>query len=260
VKFVKDDYQNFDVIKNEIDNGIVFYCINNGSVAEFQKNPNKYQKINEEDFLKLLNSINKKPIHFFLFSSTYVYSEGENITEDVFTIPQTSYGKSRLKQENLLRTSGIDYTILRLSNIFGYGNFYNIGNMGAIEKFIDFVFLDKKLPINGDGNQLVDYLNKNDLMNLLKILLKNIPKNEIFNICTGNINSILGAAKIIAKIGKEKFDKNVEINQFNENIKMPNSPIMSPSKIFKNFLWRPDSNMISEIEKMMKFRSLQHEW
>ena len=252
INFIKGDIHDPSLIENLSDPpDIVFYCIDTGSVVSCMNDPNKYEKINVSLFHIFLDNLYKKfNPHFFLLSSTFVYPDVDKISEKTKPFPETLYGKLRLKQEKILQEYASNYTILRLSNIFGYGNFYNIGNPGAIEKFIDCVFSLKNITVHGNGKQLVDYLHKSDLMNLLKILVQITPKT-IYNVSSGNSKSIIDIAKIISKIGLEKFNQKIETSVMS-NTKLPNSPKIIPNKIIKDYNWSPTLDLESIILKMMK--------
>ena len=252
INYVKGDIHDSFLIENLSDPpDIVFYCIDTGSVVSCMNNPDKYEKINVSLFHIFLDNLYKKfNPHFFLLSSTFVYPDVDKISEKTKPSPETLYGKLRLKQEKILQEYASNYTILRLSNIFGYGNFYNIGNPGAIEKFIDCVFSLKNISVYGNGKQLVDYLHKPDLMNLLKILVQTTPKT-IYNVSSGNSKSIIDIAKIISKVGLEKFNQKIETSVMS-NTKLPNSPKIIPNKIIKDYNWSPTLDLESIILKMMK--------
>ena len=252
INYVKGDIHDPSLIENLSDPpDIVFYCIDTGSVVSCMNDPNKYEKINISLFHIFLDNLYKKfNPHFFLLSSTFVYPDVDKISEKTKPFPETLYGKLRLKQEKILQEYASRYTILRLSNIFGYGYFYDIGNPGAIEKFIDCVFSLKNISIHGNGKQLVDYLHKPDLMNLLKILVQTTPKT-IYNVSSGNSKSIIDIAKIISKIGLEKFNQKIETSVMS-NTKLPNSPKIIPNKIIKDYNWSPTLDLESIILKMMK--------
>ena len=252
INYVKGDIHDSSLIENLSDPpDIVFYCIDTGSVVSCMNDPDKYEKINVPLFHIFLDNLYKKfNPHFFLLSSTFVYPDVDKISEKTKPFPETLYGKLRLKQEKILQEYASNYTILRLSNIFGYGNFYNIGNPGAIEKFIDCVFSLKNISVHVNGKQLVDYLHKPDLMNLLKILVQTTPKT-IYNVSSGNSKSIIDIAKIISKIGLEKFNQKIETSVMS-NTKLPNSPKIIPNKIMKDYNWSSDLDLESIILKMMK--------
>ena len=87
-------------------------------------------------------------------------------------------------------------------------------------------------------------------MNLLKILVQTTPKT-IYNVSSGNSKSIIDIAKIISKIGLEKFNQKIETSVMS-NTKLPNSPKIIPNKIMKDYNWSHDLDLESIILKMMK--------
>ena len=255
INYVKGDIHDPSLIYNLSDEpDIVFYCIDTGSVVSCMENPDKYEKINTSLFQHFLENLYKKfNPHFFLLSSSFVYPDIENITEQTKPSPETLYGKLRLKQEEILQDYSSEYTILRLSNIFGYGNFSDIGSQGAIEKFIDCIFSHKNISLHGNGKQQVDYLHKSELMNLLKILVQTNPK-IIYNISSGKSKSITDIAKIISKIGLEKFNQKSEVSIISSK-QLPNSPKIFPTKIINDYNLSFSSHLEYFILKMMETSS-----
>ena len=259
VNFVKGDIHDRVLLKKYAKSkDLIFYCVGTGGIKDCIDNFLKYQKINVQMFRSLLKSLNDFNGNFFLFSSSYVYPNLDFISECTKPVPVTEYGKLRLIQEELLRETNFKYTILRLGNIFGYGHFFNFEQNGAIEKFINHVFTDKNILLHGDGSQIVDYLFKNDLIQILKELIEKEISGKVYNIGTGSGISIEKLAKIIQSIAKKKFGINVMIKKVDINTKLPNSPIMSCKKIKEEFGWQPGSNFELEIEKMMELYNLKH--
>lgn len=252
INYVKGDIHDPSLIENLSDPpDIVFYCIDTGSVVSCMEDPIKYEKINVTLFRLFLNSLYKKfNPHFYLLSSNFIYPDIDGITEQTTPSPETFYGKLRLQQENILQEYSSNYTILRLSNIFGYGHFFDIGNQGAIEKFIDCIFLNKNISIHGNGKQLVDYLHKSELMNLLKILVQTNPKT-IYNVSSGKSKSIIDIARIISKIGLEKFNHKIDLSVMSDT-QLSNSPKITPSKIIKDYNWSLISDLDTIILEMME--------
>ncbi|MGQ0376494.1 MAG: NAD-dependent epimerase/dehydratase family protein [Nitrososphaerota archaeon] len=257
---IKGDLNDENLIKKEIRYcDIFFYCIDTGGVVDCIKYPTKYYDINVTHFKQLLKSLEHKELpYFFLFSSSFVYPDIQKITEETQPNPETVYGKLRMNQEQILKDSNLNFTILRLSNIFGYGQFFNIGNKGAIEKFIENVFEERNIMLHGDGTQLVDYLHKTDLMNLLKILCKNLPEKQVYNISSGQRRTILDIAEIIKENANNEFGLNVKIIKMDEKTKMPNLPLTLPQKIINEVPWKPSTNIELKIKEMMNLRNLQH--
>jgi nucleoside-diphosphate-sugar epimerase len=260
VNFVKGDINDSDLVQEfakEMD--LIIYCINTGGVIDCIKNPEKFEKINIFDFEKLLKKLKNFKGRFLLFSTAFIYSDVPKIDETAKPIPETYYGQLRIKQEILLKNSGLSYLILRLSNIFGHSNFKNFNHYGAIEKFIEQAFSIHIINLHGDGSQKVDYLFIDDLVDfLINFFNADFKKNIMLNISTGKSYSIFAIAEIIQNIIQKKFSFSIKISKANPKIKLPNSPIMNISKVYEDFSWKPKAKLEKEIEKMMDVYYLQH--
>ena len=264
---IKQKFPELNLIKSDIhekglikklakDSDIIYYLESTGSVASCINDPTKFYEINTIQFSNLVKELNGFDIHFFHLSSVFVYPDN-NCTERTIPRPETLYGKLRLKQEQILENNNIKSTILRVSNIFGYGNFVKVGNPGAIEKFVENLFSDKQITIHANGNQLVDYLYKDDLIFYLKNLVSESP-GEIYNISTGKLQKIIDIAEIISNIGKTQYQKNIKIKILNKSEIYPNSPLATPSKIIEKTHHSPSLNFNEKIQNMMSVY-LQHE-
>ena len=258
---IKQKFPELNLIKSDIhekglikklakDSDIIYYLVDTGGVVGCMNNPTKFYEINTTKFSNLVKELIGFDVHFFLLSSVFVYPNSQNCTEETKPKPETLYGKLRLKQEQILESNNIKSTILRVSNIFGYGNFVKVGNSGAIEKFIENIFSDKQITLHANGNQLVDYLYKNDLIFYLKNLVSESP-GEIYNISTGKLQKIINIAEIISNIGKNLYQKNIKIKISNKNQIYPSSPLASSAKIIKKTHHNPSLNFNEKIQNMM---------
>jgi len=258
---IKQKFPELNLIKSDIhekglikklakDSDIIYYLVDTGGVVGCMNNPTKFYEINTTKFSNLVKELIGFDVHFFLLSSVFVYPNSQNCTEETKPKPETLYGKLRLKQEQILESNNIKSTILRVSNIFGYGNFVKVGNFGAIEKFIENIFSDKQITLHANGNQLVDYLYKNDLIFYLKNLVSESP-GEIYNISTGKLQKIINIAEIISNIGKNLYQKNIRIKILNKNQIYPSSPLASSAKIIKKTHHNPSLNFNEKIQNMM---------
>ena len=258
---IKQKFPELNLIKSDIhekglikklakDFDIIYYLEGTGSVVGCINDPTKFYEINTTKFSNLVKELNGFDIHFFHLSSVFVYPDLQNCTEETVPKPETLYGKLRLKQEQILERNNIKSTILRVSNVFGYGSLIKVGNYGTIEKFIENIFSDKPIIVHGNGNHLIDYLCKDDLIYYLENLVDESP-GEIYNISTGKSQKIINLAEIISNIGKNIYQKNTKIEFLNKNEIYPNSPLASPSKIIKKTHHKPSLNFNEKIQKMM---------
>ena len=251
INLIKSDIHEKGLIKKLAkDSDIIYYLVDTGGVIDCINDPTKFYEINTTKFSNLVKELNSFDIHFFLLSSVFVYPNSQNCTEETKPKPETLYGKLRLKQEQILESNNIKSTILRVSNIFGYGNFVKVGNSGAIEKFIENIFSDKQITLHANGNQLVDYLYKDDLIFYLKNLVSESP-GEIYNISTGKLQKIINIAEIISNIGKNLYQKNIRIKISDKNQIYPSSPLASSAKIIKKTHHNPSLNFNEKIQNMM---------
>jgi UDP-glucose 4-epimerase len=123
-------------------------------------------------------------------SSLYAYgSMYETIlTESNLPKPITTYGASKVFGENLIHIAskkyGFKYAIARLFFIYGENQFAEGGYKSVIVS--NFERINSGLPaiINGDGQQILDYLHVEDCVRAL-IQLEEVAPCEIVNISSG---------------------------------------------------------------------------
>jgi UDP-glucose 4-epimerase len=122
--------------------------------------------------------------------------------------PTTLYGLSKLSVENYIKMycnkNGMEYTILRASNIYGpKQNIYGI--QGIIAVAIGNIIRNKKQVIWGDGEVFRDYLYIDDLVIGLFLSLNASKKNRIYNIGSEKMYSINDVLSIIEKVTNKKI-------------------------------------------------------
>jgi nucleoside-diphosphate-sugar epimerase len=253
VNFVIGDCTN-KIILDEYakQSNFVFYTLNTGGVMDCILNPEKFKKINISDFKIILDILNKYNLNFILFSSSFIYPDVSFVDENILPNPETFYGKLRLEQEKLLENSALNYVILRLSNIYGFGPFLNLGNLGVIEKFINLTFSKKQITLHGNGLQKLDCMYIDDLIELLKLLLNKPFSSNVFNVSSEKNYSVLEISKIIEQHAMKNFQINLKLTSSENSYTLPNSPLMFSNKI-KNFVpWIPKQiNIKKKIEQMM---------
>ena len=250
INLIKSDIHEKGLIKKLAkDSDIIYYLVDTGGVVGCMNNPTKFYEINTTKFSNLVKELIGFDVHFFLLSSVFVYPNSQNCTEETKPKPETLYGKLRLKQEQILEINNIKSTILRVSNVFGHGSLINVGNHGTIEKFIENIFSDRPMTVHGNGNHLVDYLSKDDLIYYIKNLVNESP-GEIYNISTGKLKKIINVAEIISSIGNSVYQRKGKIEFLNKNKIYPNSPLALPSKIIKKTRHKP-FDFEEKIQKMM---------
>jgi nucleoside-diphosphate-sugar epimerase len=114
----------FDQVK-KISPHFIIYCLSADRPSEMS-----YQKNYVEGLKQVIKSINciKNFQHLFFISSTSVYGENSEQFIDEFseTDPENYRGIILLEAEKLMKSVNFNYTILRLSGIYGTGRNYMI--------------------------------------------------------------------------------------------------------------------------------------
>jgi len=239
INFIHGDINDKELLEKYVQNSDqIFYCIGTGGVIDCIENPQIYKKINMDNFSTLIESIKSNNSTFFLFSTAFVYSDLTKNSENSETKPKTLYGKYRLEQESILKKSNIPYIILRLSNIFGHQYFWPKESQNVIDKFISNVFSTREISLHGDGTQLVDLVQINQVLDLINKINEKCIKNEIFNVSNESRTSIIDIAKIIQNHANQKYNISIKLNKKNDFKNLPNIPAISSSKIMKNFQWK----------------------
>jgi len=89
----------------------------------------------------------------------------------------------------------LDVLCLRYFNVYGIGQ-----TAGVIEQFLRNLKEHKPPIINGNGGQLRDFINVEDVARANLVAMESQIKNEFFNIGTGRATSILQLAEIMINI------------------------------------------------------------
>jgi len=168
----------------------------------------------------LINSLNGARnfgVSYFVFiSSSFVYGDFQypSASEDHPLNPKGVYGGTKKAGEVLVQTFckryGIDYTIIRPSAVYGYGD----RNNRVVQVLLERALRGKPLILEG-AEQIIDFTYKEDTVEGIYLAVtKQEGRNQIFNITRGYGRSLGELAKIIsglvpdAEIIESKHDEN----------------------------------------------------
>ncbi|KRF53046.1 UDP-glucose 4-epimerase [Bacillus sp. Soil531] len=153
------------------------------------------EQVNIRGSLNVMEAAKKYKVKKIIFaSSAAVYGEPQYlpIDEEHVTNTVSPYGLSKFTVEEYLRLLnkfyGIEYTILRYSNVYGPRQDTK-GEGGVVALFAEKVVQGIDVSIFGDGNQTRDFVYVKDVAGANIAAIKN-GKNEIFNISTNSQISI----------------------------------------------------------------------
>ena len=203
---------------------------------------------------RLLESIlnEGKPSARMVFASsaqTYSLANCKTpIRETKKATPDTVYGVSKQNAENLIKISGIPYTILRLSNVYGPGCRPNYNSVIATLCYRAI----KGLPllINGDGRQGRDFVYIDDVVQAFTLAgFINVPgSGKIYNISSGRMVAIKQIVKLICR-----NYKNTKAEFLMDNKQSEISYCCDPSRFSEKYGWRPRVSLSKGIEQTLSY-------
>ena len=159
--------------------------------------------------LKKASSINNVN-HIIYASSSFVYGDVENIPlhENSLTEPKDLLGITKLAGEKILKLTyldKIDYTILRLFNVYGEYQYPDELYTSVLSTWIKQSLEKKDLVIHDDGTQSLDFVYVKDVAEAFILSINNsASRNEIFNVGSGRSITMNELARLVNKITKNE--------------------------------------------------------
>ena len=263
VKLIEGDIMDRSLVgKNMKGADLVLHLAGGGGNDACMKDPAKAVMANICGTHVLLKAAEANHVDRLVFASSYIaYStflkREMPLTEDMELRPDDFYGGLKAASEYEIKDSGIDYVILRLSNVYGYG--LGLGHEwgGVVGRFIKSGFETSTIPVYGTGKQRIDVVHIGDVCRAISMIIDNKQsRNECFNIGSGEGTSVEDIATAVQDAFKNKFRKNVRI----EKKPAPPGKIwpdrwVSVSKIGRQLGWKPEVRLEAGISDLaMKYK------
>jgi dTDP-glucose 4,6-dehydratase len=152
-------------------------------------------------------------------STDEVIGTGEDLYEDSMLKPTNPYAFTKCAGENLLHAYGycsdLNWKVVRLNNIYGKMQFPD----KLIPKFIYHILDGKKLPLHGDGEQTRNFLNVDDFVDALQLVITDGKNRNIYNVSTSEEYPIIEVTKMLCEtmsINPSEIIEYVEDRPFND--------------------------------------------
>jgi nucleoside-diphosphate-sugar epimerase len=196
--------------------------------------------------------------HFIFFSSSMVYGNfmTEKVDEEHPLNPIGIYGALKLAGEKLViayqQVFGLPYTIIRPSALYGP----RCISRRVIQIFIENALRGRKLRIDGDGSEKLDFTYIDDLVDgICRVIGNPASHNQIFNLTNGRARSIQEMTTII----KEYFPQ-VEMDYVERDGLMPFRGTMSVDKATRLLGYAPQNPLEVGVKKYIEwYRTLRVE-
>lgn len=255
-----DDYIHYELDINSPDLERVFeendirYVIHlaaNSSVPYSVQNPIEDAESNYLGSIRLCNLVKKHNVErMFAASSAALYAHPRYlpVKETHPTNCLSPYAITKQAMEYYLTLSGINYTILRFSNVYGPGQ-NKKGESGVVSIFIEAMKKDEEVKIFGDGEQIRDFIYVKDVVDAILDSIVDINcKNKTMNISANKATTV-----------NELFYKLKEILDYRRNpVYLPEregdikSSILDNSLAHEVFGFTPKIDIQTGLEMMLK--------
>ena len=210
INFYQIDIQNKNDLEKIIKNyDGVFHEAALTAVPESFEKPKEYHNVNVIGTKNVFKIAQKENIRVVYASSSSIYGDVKNtpIKENADRKPINPYGQTKLDDELLaekLSKNNVSIIGLRYFNVYGIGQ---IGSYaGVITKFLENIKNQKSFIVNGNGNQIRDFIHVKDVAQANITAMESKTKNGFFNIGTGIPTSINDLAKLMVELSNHKHE------------------------------------------------------
>ncbi len=216
-----------------------------------------------------LKKANKLKFKFLHVSTDEVFGSlsknSKPSIEDSVMKPNNPYSATKASSDHLVRafykTYGVPTIISNCSNNYGPYQFPE----KLIPLVINNALMEKNLPIYGNGKQIRDWLYVEDHCKALVIILKNGKAGDKFNIGGNNEITNINLVKNICNILDNQFPR--KKGKYKDLIKfVKDRPghdtrySLSTLKIMKQLKWKPKENIVTGLNKTVKWYLNNPNW
>ena len=162
---------------------IALYCVGTSSLLESARDEAEINTINTAGVFNVIEGCQRYHAQICYISSNYVFS-GKNIIyrETDTPEPNTIYGKNHSMIEFYLQKSGLNYTIFRVSKVYGIGiNPYRLNWFEYLQKMFGM-----NASVNCDDYIHLGFIDIHYLATVLKLCFNENATNRLFQISSSD--------------------------------------------------------------------------
>lgn len=208
VNFHKIDTRNKDDLKKILKNyDGIFHEAALTAVPESFEKPQEYHDVNVTGTKNIFEIALKQEIRVVYASSSSIYGDAKNIPikENAARSAINPYGQTKVDDEILaeeLSKNNLSVIGLRYFNVYGVGQTGSYA--GVITKFLENIKNNKPFIINGDGNQIRDFIHVEDIARANLAAMESKIETGFFNIGTEVATSINDLAKLMIELSNHQ--------------------------------------------------------
>jgi UDP-glucose 4-epimerase len=257
IELFAGDFLNRSDIKKSLKNiDYVFHFLSSTTPGSSMEDPLMDINTNVCGMLSLLDECVKAKVKKVIFSSSggavYGNQDKKMYSEKDNPFPISPYGISKLTIEKYLEYykvyHGLDYLVLRYSNI--YGPRQNIfGSQGIIPIFLNLVDQGNEVAVFGDGKNVRDYIYIDDAIEVTMLLFNKKTQYHVYNVGSSRGFSINEILKIIGRTTGKKIKikwlpkRNIDIDRV----------VLDMKKVLLEVKYLPKVDIDEGIRKTLKW-------
>ena len=225
IQFENIDIRDFEKLSLSLKNvDGIFHEAALTSVPESFEKPQEYSDVNIVGTKNIFDIAKKEEIRVVYASSSSIYGNAKSIPikENADKKPINPYGKTKLDDEFLAEEflkDNLSVIGLRYFNVYGIGQTGSYA--GVITKFLENIKNQKPFIINGNGNQIRDFIHVKDIAKANLVAMESKIEKGFFNIGTEIPTSINDLAKLMIELSHHEqgiihgppLEGDVEISQ-----------------------------------------------
>jgi UDP-glucose 4-epimerase len=226
-----------------------------GNVRASMEDPMTYADVNIRGGVNLLECCRKFGVRKIIYSSTggCVYGDPRYLPADEVhpMQPRDPYGASKASYELYLPVYeinyGLRYTILRYPNVYGPRQ-DPFGEAGVVAIFIGQMLRNLQPVINGDGEQLRDYVYIADVVRANLLVLQS-GDNDVFNVGWGrgtSVNEIFRLLRDITQSGARKVHGPAKLGEIRQTY-------LDSNKAKRLLGWEPQIPLHEGLQKTVDY-------
>ena len=221
------------------------FIINNAAMTNVDTceiKPKECNNLNIEAVKYLTQICAKLNIHFIQISTDFIFDGSKGFYKETDPPnPLSIYGHSKLKAENIVKNSGVNFSILR--TILVYGKVVNLKRNNIVLWVKDMLENNKEITIVDDQYRMPTYVE--DLATACKLIVdKNI--SGVYHISSNELLSVFEIANQIADVFglNKKLIKPISTKTLNQKSIRPQKTGFDLSKTIKELDFQPTSFLL----------------
>lgn len=226
-----------------------------GNVRASMEDPMTYADVNVRGGVNVLECCRKYGARKIIYSSTggCVYGEPRYLPADEAhpLQPRDPYGASKASFELYLpvyaMNYGLRFTILRYPNVYGPRQ-DPFGEAGVVSIFAGQMLRGMQPIINGDGEQLRDYVYVADVV-CANLLVLNQGDDDVFNVGWGHgtsVNQIFHELKSILASDAEEVHGPHKLGEIRQTY-------LNSAKAAANLGWKPEVSLAEGLQRTVEY-------